>query len=175
MGGSVMVIDMATSWGTFESSGVKLDDQVLFDQGLHFSPVRGSGDAYRQLSRGLQPRGPGAVAEYFLRALDGLDIAAAGAHRAHHARPQQHAGNVGGADVDGEVAVTDKLAGLGARAAETGAVDDVVEPQLEAPEELKACLALGFGGVLVVVAELGLENPIYAPRALLGAQLDAEV
>jgi hypothetical protein len=72
--------------------------------------------------------------------------------------------------VDLEVAVADELARLRARDGEAEPVDDVVEPGLEHPQQLLArtpdCLRL-----LVVVAELLLEQAVVAARLLLLAQL----
>src|SRR5207249_3521472 len=77
--------------------------------------------------------------------------------------------------VDGEVPVAHQLPRLGARGAEAEAVDDVVQPALEVLEEHRAGDPLAGLGPLEVVPELGLEHPVEAPGALLGAQLDAVV
>ena len=80
-----------------------------------------------------------------------------------------------GDTVHGEVAVGDHLAGGGARGREAQAVDDVVEPQLERPQQGLA----GHAGVArrldEVVAELLLEHAVDAADLLLLAQLQAVV
>src|SRR5213078_487368 len=51
------------------------------------------------------------------------------------------------------------------------AVDDVVEPRLERAQQVVARDAALAGRLLVVGAELGLEQAVVAPRLLLLAQL----
>src|SRR6266540_28514 len=70
------------------------------------------------------------------------------------------------------MAVPDELAGLVARAAEAGAVDDVVEARLQELEQHLAGDALAPRGFLVVAVELLLEHPVDAPRLLLLAELE---
>ena len=115
------------------------------------------------------------VVEHLLGALDGLEAAAALADGDGVANPEVNAGHVGNPAVDGEVAVGDQLPRLGTGGAKAGTVDDVVEAQLQPPQQLEAGLTLTVGGVAVVVVELGLLHAVDAPGPLLGAQLDAEV
>ena len=75
--------------------------------------------------------------------------------------------------VDGEVAVADELAGLGPRRGEAHPEDDVVEPQLERPEEALAGDAGVRRGDPEVVPELALEDAVDAADLLLLAQLQA--
>src|SRR5205814_10208783 len=75
------------------------------------------------------------------------------------------------APVDVEVPVTDELAGLCARGCEAEPVDDVVEPRLEHPQQLLAGDARTARRLLVVGAELLLEQAVVAARLLLLAQL----
>src|SRR5207244_11143460 len=75
------------------------------------------------------------------------------------------------AAVDGEVTVADELPRLCARGCEPEAVDDVVEPRLEHPEQVVACDAALLVRLLVVGAELRLEQAVVAARLLLLAQL----
>ena len=81
--------------------------------------------------------------------------------------------DVGRPAVDGEVAVGDELAGLGARRREAHPVDDVVEPQLERAQQVLAGHAGSVLGVDEVVAELALEDAVDAADLLLLAQLEA--
>src|SRR6185503_15996144 len=85
--------------------------------------------------------------------------------------PHLVARDVHAAAVHLEMAVADDLAGLGARGREAEAVDDVVEARLEHAQERLARDARGLGGLLVVVAELLLENAVVAASLLLLAEL----
>ena len=78
-----------------------------------------------------------------------------------------------GAAVDGEMAVADELARLGARRREAHPVDDVVEPHLERAEQVLAGHAGPVLGIDEVVAELALEDAVGAADLLLLAQLEA--
>src|SRR5689334_14551413 len=71
-----------------------------------------------------------------------------------------------------EVAVTDELSRLRARGGEPEPVDDVVEPGLEHPQELLAGDARAPRRLLVVRAELLLEQAVVAARLLLLTQLE---
>src|SRR5207248_10822802 len=79
--------------------------------------------------------------------------------------------DVHAAAVDGEMSVTDELARLSARRRKTEAVHDVVEPRLEHAQEVLTGDAALLVGLLVVGAELVLEQPVVAARLLLLAQL----
>src|SRR6185312_9561455 len=79
--------------------------------------------------------------------------------------------DVDAAAVDHEVAVTHELPCLGARAGEAEAVDDVVEPRLEHPQEVLAGRAGAARRLGVRVAELLLEQAVVAARLLLLAEL----
>ena len=67
--------------------------------------------------------------------------------------------------------MADELAGLRPRRREAEAVHDVVEPRLEHPQQLLARDAGALGRLLVVRAELLLEQAVVAARLLLLAQL----
>ena len=67
----------------------------------------------------------------------------------------------------------DELAGLGPGRGEAHPVDDVVEAQLEEPEEALAGHARAVLGVDEVVPELALEDAVDAADLLLLAQLHA--
>ena len=69
--------------------------------------------------------------------------------------------------VDLEVAVTHELPCLGARGREAEAVDDVVQSRLEQAQEVLAADARAAGGLLVVVAELLLEQAVIPASLLL--------
>ena len=76
--------------------------------------------------------------------------------------------------VDQHVAVADRLAGVVARGREAGPVDDVVQAALEDDQEVLTGLAGLLVGLLVVAAELLLEDAVDA-RALLLLALLQEV
>src|SRR5581483_2041419 len=76
------------------------------------------------------------------------------------------------AAVDVEVAVAHELARLRAGGGEAEAVDDVVEPRLEHPQQLLAGDTGALGRLLVVRAELLLEQAVVPARLLLLAQLE---
>ena len=80
--------------------------------------------------------------------------------------------DVHAAAVDLEVAVADELPGLRARGGEAEAVDDVVDPRLEHAQQVVAGDAGALlRGLLVVGAELLLEQAVVPARLLLLAQL----
>src|SRR5438067_1151946 len=83
-------------------------------------------------------------------------------------------GHAGLAAVDLEVAVGHHLPGLAARGGEAEAVHDVVQPQLQQPQEVLAGDALLALGPLEVLPELALQHPVDALGLLLLAQLHAE-
>src|SRR5947209_2503381 len=83
-------------------------------------------------------------------------------------------GHAGLAAVDLEVAVGHHLPGLAARGGEAEAVHDVVQPQLEQPQEVLAGHALLALGPVEVLPELALEHAVNALGLLLLAQLHAE-
>src|SRR6266496_3360952 len=151
---------------------VQLHDQLLLDADLDL--VAG-GQA--------QDRGPGlsgVPVEPVRRRPAGLEldrlvdvqIAAHGLFDLHDVARLDGVGrDVHDAAVDRHVAVADQLAGLVARAAEPGAVDDVVEARLQELEQHLAGDALAPRGLLVVAVELLLEHPVDAPRLLLLAEL----
>ena len=84
-------------------------------------------------------------------------------------------GHVEDLAVDGDRAVRDELAGLGARRSEPHPVDDIVEPRLEELQQVRARRALAPGGLAEVPAELPLENAVRAAQLLLLAELVAVV
>src|SRR5436309_4730654 len=150
--------------------GVKLDDQGFLDGRVDLR-------ALRQLARlaaepvvvGLQPRRHrggeiGCVPDDLLGGaalahgddVVGLDLVARDVH------PPA---------VDLEVAVADELPGLRARGGEAKPVYDVVEPGLEHPQQLLARHARALGRLLVIGAELLLEQAVVAAGLLLLAQL----
>src|SRR6185312_9399057 len=69
------------------------------------------------------------------------------------------------------VCAADELPRLRARGGEAEAVDDVVEARLEQAQKLLARHAGALRRLLVVVAELLLEQPVVAAGLLLLAQL----
>ena len=81
------------------------------------------------------------------------------------------AGDVDPLAVDPHVAVADELAGLGPAGAPAGAVDDVVEAQLEQAQQVLTGDARLAVGLLVEVAELLLDEAVDAAGLLLLVQL----
>src|SRR5256712_3202098 len=82
---------------------------------------------------------------------------------------------LGHASVDRDVAVADKLPCLRPRLGEAGAVDGVVETQLEVDEQRLAGGTGHLGGTVERVLHLPLENAVHASRLLLLAKLQREV
>jgi len=70
------------------------------------------------------------------------------------------------------VAMAHKLACLTARGGEAEAHEDIVEAALEQRQQVLAGDAGHARGLLVVVAELALQQAVVAPRLLLFAQLE---
>ena len=118
----------------------------------------------------LEPRGDGGGEVG--RVADDLLRGGAGLERDDVVGRDLVARDVHPAPVDGEVAVPDELARLGARGREAEPVDDVVEPGLEHPQQVLAGDAALPVRLLVVGAELGLEQAVVAARLLLLAQLE---
>src|SRR4029079_12031913 len=77
--------------------------------------------------------------------------------------------------VDGEATVADELASLGARAGGRPPEHDVVEAELERPEERLAGHARSVLGGVEVDPELALEDAVHAADLLLLPELQAVV
>src|SRR5262249_5178733 len=106
----------------------------------------------------------GRVADRLLGGRTGLE-------RDHVVGPHLVARDVDAAAVHGEVAVAHELPGLCAGRREAEPVDDVVEPGLERTKEVLAGNAALARRLLVVGAELRLEQAVVAAGLLLLAQL----
>src|SRR4051794_36129052 len=151
---------------------IELDDELLLDRR---GDLRALGPA--QHLRGelvvvrLQPCGD--LGDELGRVTDHrLDIGA-GLERNHVVLPHLVGGDVDAAAVDRPVPVPDELAGLAARGGGAEAHEHVVEAALEDAQQVLAGDALLAGSLLVVVAELLLEDAVVAARLLLLPQLDA--
>src|SRR5690606_7483189 len=161
----------------FELLRVELDDQRFVDLGRQVGAVRDRLEHAGELLRvDLDPRrrqvhlrGDGQRllhAELLLRLLrqgdrvTGLDLV----------RRQVHE-----LAVDGHAAVADQLARGRAGHGEAHAVDDVVQAGLQHLQEVLAGVALAGGGLLVIVAELALQQAIDALDLLLLAKLERVV
>src|SRR3989442_13032092 len=152
----------------------QLDAELFADGNLDVFAEREAPDHALALVRlGLQP----------LRQLPtaGVDVVVhAGGHLRGRAQLngvahlQQHGRHRGLAAVDREVAVGDHLPGLAPRRGEAQAVDDVIQPQLEQPQEVLARHALLALRPLKVLAELRLQHAVDPLGFLLLAELDAE-
>ena len=118
---------------------------------------------------GLQPRGDGG--DEIGRVADRLRCRRARRHRDDVVGTNLVARDVDAAAVHLEVAVAHELARLRARRREAEAVHDVVEARLEHAQELLAGDAGAPRRLLVVRAELLLEQAVVAARLLLLAQL----
>src|SRR4051794_9421535 len=118
---------------------------------------------------GLQPRRyrRGQVGRIGDRRLGGGGLA----QRDHVVLPHLERGDVDALAVHLEVPVAHQLASLRARRREAEPVDDVVQPQLQHPQQVLAGDAAALAGLLVVRAELPLEDAVVAARLLLLAQL----
>src|SRR2546423_4195728 len=149
---------------------VELDDQLLLNRCVDLV-ARG---LLQNLARepvvvGLEPGSDrrdeiGCVADHLLRGgarRDGDDVIG----------PHLVARDVHAPSVDLEVAVADELSRLRARGGEAEPVDDVVEPGLEHPQQLLAGDSGTLRRLLVVGAELLLEQAVVAARLLLLTQL----
>ena len=90
----------------------------------------------------------------------------------HLAGPHAVAGDVDPLAVDVDEAVVDELAGLGPGGRPAGAVDHVVEAQLEQAEQVLAGDAREAGGLLVGPAELALQDAVDVLGLLLLLELD---
>ena len=151
--------------------GIELDDELFVHGRVDVGALRLLQNlAGETVVVGLQPRCDGrhevgGVADH-LRGRrsrrDGDDVV-----RAHLIARDVHA-----SAVHLEVAVAYELAGLRARCGKAQAVDDVVQPRLEEAQELLARDARAAGRLLVVVAELLLEQAVVPARLLLLAQLE---
>src|SRR5882672_3825946 len=97
------------------------------------------------------------------------------AHGDHVAGVDQHRRDAGGAAVERDRAMRDKLARLCTRRTEAHPIDDVVQARLEQGDEILAGVALASRCLGEVAAELPLEHAVHALDLLLLAQLHAEV
>src|SRR6266568_9532464 len=120
-------------------------------------------------------RQPGRDGADFRRLQGHVDDPVGGLHLEHIARLELVRRDVHRLAVDLEVPVRDELARLLARRAQAEPVDDVVHSQLEVAEQVQAGDARFARRLVEIVAELLLEQPVDAPRLLLGAQLQAVV
>src|SRR5215203_2746739 len=154
-----------------ELLGVELDDQRFLNRRVDLGALRPLEDlAGQPFVVGLQPRSDGGgevgcVAHDLLGARPVLE-------RDDVVRLDLVAGDVDAAAVDREVAVTNELAGLRARGGEPEPVDDIVEARLEDSEQVLARDPTDAIRLLVVGAELVLEQAVIAARLLLLAQLE---
>src|SRR3989338_3755758 len=153
---------------------VQLDDELLAHRDLNIVAERQApGDAFPFVRVGLEPRrhlAPAAAqvvvhARLHLRGRAQL-------HRL--ADPDDVRGDRDLPPVHLEVAVCDHLPALTARAPEPEPVHDVVEPELEQPQQILAGDPLLGLGPLEILAELALEHAVDPLRLLLLAQLHAE-
>src|SRR6266581_541343 len=120
-------------------------------------------------------RQPGRDGADFGRLKGHVDDPVGGLHLEHIARLELVRRDVHRPAVDLKVPVRDELARLLARRAQAEPVDDVVHAQLEVAEQVQAGDARLARRLVEIVAELLLEQPVDAPRLLLGAQLQAVV
>src|SRR4051812_30217024 len=120
---------------------------------------------------GLQPRGH--LSGELGRVADQLDGTGVGLDGDDVAVAHLVAGDVDAAAVDRPVAVADHLPGLAARGREAETHDDVVQARLEQREQVLAGDARLPRRLVVVAAELALENAVVPARLLLLTQLHA--
>src|SRR5580765_6820513 len=149
---------------------VELDDQRFLDGRVDLVPLGPLQDLSGQVVVvGLEPRrhGCGEVG----RVADDRLGRRAGRDRDHVVRPHLVARDVHATAVHVEVPVPHELPGLRARSGEAEAVDDVVETRLEDPQQVLTGDAGTARRLLVIRAELLLEQAVVAARLLLLAQL----
>src|SRR5918996_6520417 len=150
---------------------IELDDELFLHGRVDVRALRQLQDlAGEVVVVGLEPGGDrgrevGGVAD------DLLDRAS-GPQRDDVVRPHVVARDVHAATVHLEMAVADDLPRLRARGGEAEPVDDVVEARLEHAQQLLAGDPRPLGRLLVVVAELLLEDAVIAARLLLLAELE---
>src|SRR5215831_4427417 len=165
-------------WNTWHSLpclfAVELDDELLGDRDLDVVAQRQAADHALLLVRiELQPLGhlPAAgvhvIVEtrlHFGRRTQLDRVAHLHQERRYRDLPSVHL----------EMAVRHHLATFTARGGEAEPMHDVVEPELEEPQEILAGDALLGLGPLEVLAELALQHAVDALGLLLFAELDAE-
>src|SRR5215471_12601399 len=162
------------SWSVPSSAGIELDDQVLLDTLLHLVSLRQCEHLARLLP--LVERQPGRNGAYSGRLeREGDDGAVPAPHLHLVAGLQLVCGDVDDPAVHVEVPVGDELPGLPSRGRQPQPVDDVVETQLEVPQEVEAGDPALSHRRVEVVAELPLEQAVRAPRLLLRAELQPVV
>src|SRR4051794_20418874 len=151
---------------------IELDDELLLDRRGDL-PALGPAQHLRGelVVVRLQPCGD--LGDELGRVTDHRLDVGAGLERDHVVLPHLVGGDVDAAAVDRPVPVPDQLAGLAARGGEAEAHEHVVEAALEDAQQVLARDALLAGSLLVVVAELLLEDAVVAAGLLLLAQLDA--
>src|SRR5215207_4942412 len=151
---------------------VELDDELLQHRCGDLAPLGLAQHLRRQrVVVRLQPSRH--LAGQLRRLADRLRCTAGGLDRDHVAVAQRVARDVDAAAVDRPMAVPDQLARLAARRGEAEADEHVVEAALEHAQQVLAGDARLTAGLLVVRAELTLEDAVVAARLLLLAQLDA--
>src|SRR5690606_6584601 len=156
--------------------GVQLDDQILVDIRENLVALRQSLQySLHLLSVDLDPLGEADLARDLERGLHASLLLRAVAHGDRVSGLDLVRRNVDDLLVDGDAAMRDELARLGARRCEAHPVDDVVEPGLEHPQQVLAGRAFDLRGLRVIVAELPLEHAVHAAELLLLAQLHAVV
>src|SRR5438067_1715794 len=151
--------------------GIKLDDELLLNGRVDVSALRLLQDLAREaVVVGLEPRRNGR--DEIGRVADHLLRRRARRHGDDVVRANLVARDVHAPPVHLEMAVAHQLARLRARGSEAEAVDDVVQPRLEETQEFLTRDARAARRLLVVVAELLLEQAVVPARLLLLAQLE---
>src|SRR5262245_61797784 len=151
---------------------VELDDELLADGHVDVRPLRQVPD--RDLAAavaGFQPADDRSVEDVEVVA-DDDHLHGLLAERDDLAGTDAVAGDVDPLAVDLDEAVVHELARLGPGGGPAGAVHDVVEAQLEQPQQVLTGDAREAGGLLVGPAELPLEHAVDVLGLLLLLQLD---
>src|SRR5450756_2417006 len=150
--------------------------RVVLDHERHLVAARGSDDRAREVGRVEgQPLGDLPRVKGLADRLERLSLTPRGTDLDPIAGLAVERRDVGWAAVDGEVAVGHELPRVVSRGRDAKPEDDVVEPELEDPEEVLARHAGAGLGLLEVVVELALQDTVDAADLLLLAKLEAIV
>ena len=172
MGRKTPHITMMRTVGGMALLGVQLDDEMHSD--IEVDICLG-GQSNNLTLEGvlitIQPLGGSNESIVFLQLLEESVGGGFLGNSDHIANLDQVAGDVDMVAVDGEVAVVHQLASLAAGIGEAQTVHDVVQPALAVGQQHLTGVALGAGGLVVVVPELLLLDTVNKFDLLLLGQL----
>src|ERR1035437_4930098 len=173
--GSIWVVASSSIMGS-GLPRVVLDHELLVELERHLVAARGNDDRAREVGRvESQPLGDLPGANSLADPLERLSLTPRDTDLDSITRLAVERWNVGRAAVDGEVAVGHELPRVVSRGRDAKPEDDVVEPELQDPEEVLARHAGARLGLLAVVVELTLQDAVDAADLLLLAKLETIV